>query len=529
MTTVMDAKWGNKVITGEEKAIKPGLAAFSNSAMAIEMLHTHFLNDRNIAIHCDVDMDGIGSGYIFGRFANTQTNANQTYIINKDKVHGIQQKHADYFKDKAIDLLVIVDSSSNELDIIKQFNCDVLVIDHHEINHNELYGNTNDGVHKYLIINNTLDNSDIDAIKCLLNKNNTDTPVNIDRYKGDDRMSCGLVVYELLRLYSIAYNTGNILENMRLYQWAGVTLFTDAIILNTPRNQWYIENTIHSMETETTLKQLLEELNPYKVALDKSVINYTIAPVINKAIRAGHSGDALNTIIFNPKNIQDIVKYKEEQENAIKVGILGARASSSYVIRDLSNTDIHKNYNGVIASRLSGDFSKNAIVYSVYDGIADGSFRGRLPGIDYRKFIDEFDDTTWAQGHKTAFGFKFPIGKLDTIMSQLTSIESTISNQYLLTAGVINNQSPGVFVIDDIEEFKKQGGIWKLGIGNSKVSTDEQILITVSTSDASLVEQRGKLYIYNVLGIQCKAFDIISKPVINIYVEYSRQIDCYIK
>lgn len=525
----MDTKWGNKTVTGEEKAIKPELLAFRNSHLAIEMLHKHLLSSRNIAVHCDVDMDGIGTGYIMGKFIATQTQIKPTYIINKDKVHGIQQKHVEYFKGKPLDLLIIVDSSSNELDVIKQFNCDVLVIDHHEINHNSLYGGTNDGEHKYLIVNNTIENNEINAIKCLIKKSNEASADKIECYEADDRMSCGLVVYELLRLYSEAYQTGNVLENLRLYQWAGVTLFTDAIILNTPRNQWYIENTVHSMETESTLRQLLEELNPFKITLDKSVINYTIAPVINKAIRAGHSGDALNTVLFNPKNISNLLKYRENQDEAIEIGICNAKICSSYITRDMSATNIHKNYNGVIASRLCGEYNKNTVVYSITDGIAEGSFRGRLSGVDYRKLMDEYDETTWAQGHKTAFGFRCPIEKLDTILSSMTSIESTISGSYLLTAGRLNNEAPGLFKIDNIDEFKKQGGIWKLGIGNSKVSTDEQILITVSSSDAILEEQRGKLYLYNILGLQCKAFELINKPIINIYVEYSRQIDCYIK
>lgn len=525
----MDAVWGNRVVTGEVKAEKPGLLAFNNIDKAINMLHKHILKSGNIVIHCDVDVDGIGSGYIIGKFLATQTNAHTRFVINRDKVHGIQQKHVDFFKNKPLDLLIIVDSSSNELDIIKQFNCDVLVIDHHEVGHSELSGLTNDGKHNFVIVNNTLDNSDTDSIRYFTNEYNIDATKLPMPYVADDRMSCGLVIYELLRVYSEAFKLGLLLENMMLYQWAGVTLFTDAITLNTPRNQWYIENTVHSNDTEVTLKRMLSVLNPFKTSLDKTTIGYTIAPVINKAIRAGHSGDALNSVLFNPEAIDDLKKYADDQAIAVETGIKDVVIYDSYITRDLSNTEIHKNYNGVIASRLCGEYNRNAVVYGVFNGIAEGSFRGRMNGIDYRKFIDEFDETTWAQGHKSAFGFRCPIDKLDTVMGQLTTIEHTKSDKYLLTAGKINADNPGDFVIESMDEFKKQGGIWRLGVGNSKVNNDEQIFITVSSSDAVLTEQRGKLYLYNVLGLQCKAFEIINKPVINIYVEFSRQIDCYIK
>ena len=529
MADILDAIWGNKVVTGEEPAKKPELIAFKNSDLAIRMIYKHIYGSKNIVIHCDVDMDGIGSGYIFGRFLATQTKVNPLYIINKDKVHGIQQKHVDYFKDKEIDLLVIVDSSSNDLEIIKQFNCDVLVIDHHEVLHNELCGYTNDGKHIFVIVNNVISNFEIDAIKVLLANGNKTAADKLAIYEADSRMSCGLVVYELLRLYCETLQLGPILENLRLYQWAGVTLYTDAIMLNTMRNQWYVENTVHSVEIEETFRQIVEQVNPYKVVLDKSLISYTIAPIVNKAIRAGASGEALNTIIFNPTKILELNKYRDAQDVAIEQGIAGAEIHESYVLRDISNTNIHKNYNGVVAGKLCDEYNRNAVVFSVVDGIAQGSFRGRMSGVDYRDCLASYDDTTWAQGHKTAFGFKCPIEKLNEVMANLTTVEHELDTTPLVTAGRLNSTEPGKFLIDNIEDFKKQGGIWKLGTGNSKLNSEEQIFITVSSADAVLEEQIGKLYIYNVLGLRCKAFEPVTKPVINIYVEYSRQIECYIK
>lgn len=532
MFTVEDIKWKNNIVTGEVKARKPGLFNFINCAKAIELLHEHLAKNANIAVHCDVDVDGIGSGYIVKQFLSTQTFNNQTYIINKDKIHGIQQKHVDFFKGKPLDLLIIVDSSSNELDIIKQFECDVIVVDHHEVDHDSLYGYTNDNKHRYIMVNNTIGNSDTNEIKCLINKNSQDTSENIDEYIADDRMSCGLVVYELLRLYCYTYGIGHIMENKMLYQWVGVTLFTDAIQLNNERNQWYIENTIHnSGDMEHHLKILMNKLNTYKVALDKSFISYTLAPCINGAIRAGESGQALDIVLYRPMLVTNLGVYKEKQAKAVSDGINDVKQYDTYITKDISNTEIHKNYNGVIASRLCGDFNKNCVVYRVIDGYADGSFRGRISGTDYLSIFKNHSETSWAQGHKSAFGFKCLIEELDSIMKSLTQAEVQTSSQLLLTAGKINEVSPGIYAIDDIEEFKRQGGIWKLGIGNSKVSSDEQILLTVGIEDVQLLSHGEKLSTYNILGLNCKAFKPVnfSSKTVNVYVEYSRQIDCYIK
>ena len=77
---------------------------------------------------------------------------------------------------------------------------------------------------------NTLDNPSSLEIKELYKSLNGNTEENqLTSYKSDDRMSCGLVVYELLRIYQYIYHLGDVLENLRLYQWSGVTLFTDSI------------------------------------------------------------------------------------------------------------------------------------------------------------------------------------------------------------------------------------------------------------------------------------------------------------
>ena len=526
---VIEYKWNNPIITGDKKAPKPGLLSFKNSDVAIEILNSHINNKDKIAIHCDVDVDGIGSGYIIGKFISSISGILPYYLINKDKEHGIKQKYVDYFSNKKLDLLIIVDSSSNELEVIKKFNCDVIVIDHHSVSHEELSGYTDDGIHKFVIVNNTIENNECFSnigLKSSISKTSFE---DIEKHNGDDRMSCGLVVYELLRLYCYTFEIGPILENLRLYQWVGVTLFTDSILLNVDRNQWYVENTIHVTELETTLREILSVVNPFKLSLDKSIINYKIAPLINKAIRAGASSEALKIIISAPYNINNLEVFKEKQQEAIDIGIQGANIFDSYITKDMGNTNVSKNYNGVIASRLCGDHHKNTIVYRVDNGVAEGSFRGRIPDIDYREFIDNYSESTSAQGHKSSFGFKIPVDQVDEVMCKLQGLEGDIDTKYLLTAGKLNTMCPGKFTIDNLDDFKKQGGIWRLGIGNSKVSTDEQIVITVSSSDVFLEDMPGQVYIYNVLGLKCKAFKPISKPIINIYIEYSHQIDCYVK
>lgn len=556
MTDLLLEKWGSLIVTGDKKVERKGLLGFRNSVPALEILRKHILMNSRIAVHCDVDLDGVGNGYIAKSFLKSQGAVNTLFIINKEKEHGIQQKHVDYFNDvNKADLIIILDSSTNEVNIAKGFKSDVLIVDHHEVLHKDIYGKTNDGKHEYVIVNNMLGNSEVGVINEWLRKNNPNTTEILTDYVAEERMSGAMTLYELLSIYCEVYKTGPVLENLMLYQWVGVTLFSDAILLVPDRNQWFIENTVHSMYVESCLAILLQELNKYKATMDKSFINYTLAPVINKAIRAGFSGLVLDIVLNRPRDIGQLQIYKEMQKASLESCILeNEHYPNDYIMKDITNKTVSlseslletytshkdyimqhitaekvsKNYCGVIASRLCGDNNKNSIIFIMHGDIAQGSFRGRRSGVDYRKFFESYDSDIYAQGHKGAFGFKVNISMLETIMSKLSSIESE-ATKYYLTAGKVPEDAKGTHHIDDMLDFKKQGYFWRLAVANSKLSSDEKLDIVTSSAEAVMLEPRGKLFMYDVLGICCKSFEPINTKLIAIYIEYSKNIEMYVK
>lgn len=529
MTDTVFNKWNSDIITGDRQAEKPNMIALKNAEKAARILNKHIKRNSLIGVHCDVDMDGIGCGFVLKQFLQSLSSVNHLFIINKEKVHGIQGKHVEYFNNvNKIDLLIILDSSTNEIEFIKGLQCDVIVIDHHEVLQNDFYGVHENGT-EYVIVNNMIENNNPNEIVEWIKSLNNNTSVQLDNYVVDERMSGTLVLYELLRIYSEAYNTGPILENKMLYQWVGITLFTDAVTLATDRNQWYIDKTVHNMDLEPNLKTILTEMNKYKARADKSFINYTLAPAINKTIRAGASGVALDIIINKPYNILELNQYRQQQDDALKLCVENRVYSEEYIAKDISNLDISSNYCGVIAGRLCGDNHKNTIVYKIENGIAKGSFRGRYADVDYRKQFESFGDDIYAQGHKPAFGFKIKVELIDTIMKSLKDIEPINQHREYLTAGRLPNEHRGIHHIESIDDFKKQGNLWRLAIGNSKVSSYEEINIVTSISEAVLKETQGKIYIYNVLGMDCKAFEPLTTDIIKVYVEYSTGIDFYVR
>lgn len=528
-TFLVDRFEDYSTVVGDNKAIKPNMVAFNNSKDAIEMLHRHINGDQAILVHTDIDMDGIGCAYILHRELLSLGALNRTgFVINKEKEHGIQQRHVDYIKKVPIGLLIVLDSSTNELEYIKQMECDVIVVDHHEILHSELKGKTAKG--DYIIVSNMIDNLDVDGTSNWIKEISTNTDEIIDIFKKDKRMSGGLVLYELLRLYQVAHNTGNILEKMQLYQWVGITLFTDVISLANARNQFYIEQTVHTMEIEKGLQVLLKSITRFQSHIDKYFIEYKLAPTVNKAIRAGGASSALDIILNRQEHISELDQYKQSQINATDNFMDGVAQRENCALKNITNTNIHRNYSGLLASKICSETNKNSVVFVVKDGIAMGSFRGRYRGVDYRKEFEAFEPGIYAQGHEPAFGFKVREEILVPILEKLSEIENVYDKRPYVTAG--NNipaEEKGKYHIQDINNFKQQGLLWKLAMANSRVSSDEAVEIITSINEVKLIEQKGALCWYDVLGLKCMAFEFITSKYVSVYIEYSKEIKCYVR
>lgn len=536
--------WGLPEIYGEAKAEKPDLCMFNNTADAIELLRKHLHPNSKIALHTDVDVDGVSTTYIAKETLNNIGVFNTPIVINKEKVHGIQTKHAEFFKNYKIDLMIITDSSCNDIDIIKQFECDVLVVDHHDLEHNELVGKCNDGIHSFVIVNSTIDNKeykeDIKRIEELSGR----AVAGIKEYKGTQAMSCALAYYEFMRVYYTYFSNVQIIENLKLYQWAAMTLFTDVIDTLNTRNQWYLDNTIFSVEVENTLRIILRQLNKYKLRLDKSYIEYTFAPLVNKAIRANKGSDVIKDIINNPSDVCELRGYAELQEDMVnrvlnvnitdtETGLVSTNKrafNTEYILFDTSSFGVHPNYNGVIASRLQGDLNKNAAIYSVTsDGVCQGSFRGKYKEVGYRQFFIDKVPGIYAKGHPGAFGFKATKQQLEMIMQSIGSIEPVRNPRPLFSLGDIAEEYRGQYHITDLNQFKREGYLLKIAIGNAKVISKDEIFIRVRAEDVRLKETKGKVFIYVACGIECKAFSALQGKYFDIYLEYSNEICAFLR
>lgn len=526
----------SEVISGEKEASKPGICNFAHLVEGLELFNSHIKGYSGIAVHGDVDVDGIGSTYIMYKMLIWLGAIDRTgFIINKEKVHGINESHVKFFSKNKIGLLIILDSSTNELEHIKNMNCDVLVIDHHDVDipEDKLTGSTKGG--KYVIINNVVANPDTTELSKQL-KLSGHSNIKVLPYESETRMSCGLLLYEVLRVYELIYRTPNFIETGSLYQWAGVTLFTDVIPLSNARNQYYVEQTVHSRDLEPALSLMKKAINPRSIYLDKSFINFYLAPAINKAIRAGASREALEIVLNRPGEIKRLDKYKQAQDDAVTnllSGLLvGGNVTDTYVIKDITNTNIHKSYCGVIASKIVGEVKKSAIVcfYNPDTQLYEGSFRGISSEIEYRNFFKALCPEVYAQGHACAFGVKATLEQMKYIMERISKLEASGEHkQFYLTAGEMPDRFKGVHHIDDMMAFKKSGSLVRLAMANSKLSSDEAINIMTLNPGNISIDWHGKAGKCTICGLTGLVFEPLETRWLSIYVEYGAEVNIYIR
>lgn len=507
-------------LMGDKQAEEPAIIEFLNGRTAANMLYNHIVRGSKILIHTDVDMDGIGSCYILRNWLKQVSPSSCVEcVINVEKKHGVSFHEINYFNSytgndgKNFDLVIILDSATNDIDYIRNINCDCLVIDHHEISisENNLCGSTVKG--NYVIINSMSPNG---------------------FYEGGDCMSAGLTVYEFLRYFQSLANMSDVLYNGKYYQWAVITLFTDFINNDNLRNIYYIQTTRNDSEKEPGLSQMLSSLGCNAFNLNKSDIGFTLAPTFNRAIRSGNSQEALNFSLFLPNQISYLKKYKDIQDNKVKDFELGSEVRGNglnkYVIKDiteLSRVDYtYPNYAGLMAMKLLDKYSATSIVYrDIGDGYVSGSFRGLSESVDYRKLI--VDMGYYAAGHKTAFGFKFPKDKIDEIMTSLVSYEKGGLTKNYLTAGYVGIK--GKHHIDDMTDFMKHGMLWKLGSINSMMASNINIIINSAELEYKSVNDKKTFFIYKFYGVELKAFEEIRTPEALIYVEYQDNLRLYVK
>ena len=467
-----------------------------NTEKVVDLLYRAIAKNGTIVVHADIDTDGFGSAYVFSKYVKCiNPNVNIITMTNKVKEHGISKAFVEYLNNTntKIDLVVVLDSSTNNIEELKGLNYDAVVIDHHEVlcSLTELSGSTSFG--QYAIATN-MAGDDID-----------------EKLSG-----CAVLFYVLenmIKMKDIRVDT----SNLNLEQWVGITLISDVIQLATERNQYFIEKLYNANSIETGLLSMMESLNIKKI--DKNLVAYKIAPLVNSTIRGGGALIALQTIMVKQSELSKLREYKDYQDKLVKFTLNSGNVQEfdGLVTMDIGkmglDNNLASNYCGVVAAALVKKYGKSAYVYLEYENMYKGSVRGLSSNEDYRQKCE--DAGFKAMGHKAAFGLEVP-KELYSKLPEIMGVFKSQNNRYIS----IGQQKGGIKHIECIEQLKEGGNLMLLAVANSRLSSNETLEVHTDLVNTEN-EVVGKATKYKLGTLELISFDELMPGGICIYPEFS--------
>ncbi|MEC0209688.1 DHH family phosphoesterase [Paenibacillus ehimensis] len=336
---------------------------------------------EKIAVHADVDFDGVTSAAIIYNFLKQYTNNICYFHAQRRDGHGIY-----LLKDKipeGTELLIIVDSSSNEVDTCKELSergIEVIIIDHHTIETKNEYC--------------TLVNPQQEGCS-YPNKN----------------ASGALITWKVCQVLEDRLG-GDICKN--LIDLVGTGVHSDQMSMLEPENRYVVNEALNNIKN-IGLKSALKVIGLNESKLNATEIAFFLSPLINAATRL----DKIELILQlftseDPEECEKLAKAlkklnnerKKKQAEAIDRILPTIDPSDKCVV--VLDTTLGKGFNGLIAGDLANQLQKPVIVLGepTDEEKSDeyhGSFRS-IGSFNMLDFVSSIPEALFAGGHPAAGG-----------------------------------------------------------------------------------------------------------------------------
>lgn len=399
----------------------------SNMDKASERIIKAIQNKERIAIHGDIDCDGVTSLVIMYKYLKDYDIVADIIYHQRGEGHGVKIEEVS----SDIDLLIIVDSSTNSIDECKEIskNTDIVILDHHE----------QDKINPYAIIVNP----------------------QINNYSNKFLSGAGVV-------FKTCEAMDEILGNDFIWKYldiCAVGLCGDMMNVTNLETRYLIQHGLYKMGNKDKcdfnllliLKQLKKDFRP-----NSTTISFYIAPFINSIIRLNKIENIINIFILeDEKEIKKLLKEcsklnekrKEVQKNIVNKINKDIDLSHSIIIYKLDMDDNTKALSGLVANNIMNTYHKPTFIISkdMKSNIYKGSCRNCCD-LDIRGILNE-KGIGLGEGHKGSFGIKIEeenISKLYDIFDKL------IKREHLTLESIVDlelNQSEISF--KELQELEK--------------------------------------------------------------------------
>lgn len=418
-----------------DESLESDFSLIRNISRATKTILEAVDNDKNILISGDPDADGVTSlAVMYNRLKELIVDDYQLdYIYSqRDMGHGIngQLTHKDSYSDsfnelvdtniekiKDADLLIVVDSSSNDIDGVNKAkelnpNLEVIILDHHQFNDEQ----TEKDMDKLAIVVNPQHSKDMSINKSL---------------------SGAGVVYKVCCAIDNQLNDNGF--SLQYLDLVAVGLVGDMMDVRQLENRYYIAQGLQNVNN-IGLNRILKgaKVNMYKY--NSTDIGFSVAPLINASARMGQIELAYQILLAETDKEAKALRLKMNKLNMERQKLQSEfteKYASQINLDDkiilIIDNESNKGFNGLVAQNIAQKYHRPCFIVRDYNGMCMGS--GRSYGnFDTQAFLAETGYVE-AEGHKQSHGIEFPSDMIDDLKQYIEdnmpdNLESELTYYY---------------------------------------------------------------------------------------------------
>jgi single-stranded-DNA-specific exonuclease len=483
---------GNRNLTSEQvyKLLNPSIDSieeiqnFHTINEGISLFEEHIKANNKIGIVVDVDVDGYSSAAILYIFLHKYVKHEnmEIFIHDNSKEHGLKKDIMDKVLDSGVSLLIVPDAGSEDYQehkVLNDNNIDVLILDHHHFERNNIIGSNT------IIINNQ------------------DEAINNKHSSG-----C-TVTYRFIHYFA---EINDIDIDIEFLDMVAMSIITDVCDMKEEENRFYYN--YGSKISNITNPFLLFFVNKLKKNNDKRLsiqdIGYQIAPLINAAIRIGSYEDRLelfraftcNDDDFHSSVYTILNRYKRQQDKEIKEGLKKLNKIieknelfyNSIIFIDVSDL-VDVNITGLIANKLVGEYKRPVMLAREKESMLEGSFRGYetsvLPSL--KEYCEETNLFEWVRGHDNAAGFRINKENMDKFIIKANTKFQTLKfeKHYIVEEGYEDS-----IPLEDVQAIANYEDLW-----TSQIECPRYLIIGLIIYTRSITKRSNASYSFKVDGV----------------------------
>lgn len=372
---------------------------FNMELLTDRILEQCIKQQKKTYVFSDVDPDGITSTAIMYNYLKPLNENVEYFYSQRSDGHGIQQ--ALDLVPSDCELLIIVDSSSNDVEACKQLSergIEILIIDHHEVEQDNAYCTLVNPKQSQCSYPNKQSSG---SLLCWKVCQVLDEKLGLDRAKS-------------------------------MIDLAGLGLYSDMQDMSVLENR-YVVNQMFGNIKNIGYKALLKTLDKDKVKLSTTVIGFDITPCINAATRLDSIEIPLELFttqdekraIQLAERLKDTNKLRKEQQKEISNRLkesINTYVSDNDKCLFIIDSSIGKGYNGLVANSLASHYNRPVFLLNEKDGVLSGSYRSK--GVNLYKLLFDVRSINGHGGHDYAGGVSLNSDKLDQFKQEMNQLLS---------------------------------------------------------------------------------------------------------